>query len=81
MAARTSIREAAGAAPRHPLTIQMSSSVLIARRYFACFIAELVEIPRADDHIDLRYHLLVGSARSGSAALLPEKRFVLNLDG
>jgi hypothetical protein len=55
--------------------------VLIARRYFACFIAELVEIPRADDHIDLRYHLLVGSARSGSAALLPEKRFVLNLDG
>lgn len=80
MSARTSIREAAGAAPHHPLTNQISQRANRAR-YFACFIAEFVEIPRADDHIDLRYHLLVGSARSGSAALLPEMRFVLNLDG
>ena len=49
--------KAGGAAPHLPPLASQKVSVLIARRYFTGFIAELVEIPRADDHINLRYHL------------------------
>jgi hypothetical protein len=40
-------------------------------------IAELVKMPRADNHIDLGYDLLVGTGRSARPALLPKMRVEL----
>jgi hypothetical protein len=37
-------------------------------------IAELVEMPRADKHIDLGYYLLVGTGRSARPASLLKMR-------
>jgi hypothetical protein len=51
---------------------------LIARCYFTCFIAELVDISRADEHFDLRTYLFVGRAPCCSV-LLPKARLALKL--
>lgn len=77
MRVRTSITMAAGAAPHQPLTIQISGRANRALS-FTCFIAELVDIPRADEHFDLRTYLFVGRAPCCSV-LLPKARLALKL--
>ena len=52
---------------------------LIARFDFTCLVAELVNIPGADEHFDSGYYLFVGRAHCGSV-LLPKARFALKLD-
>ena len=52
---------------------------LIARFDFTCLVAELVNIPGADEHFN-SYFLFVGRAHCGSV-LLPKARFALKLDG
>jgi hypothetical protein len=52
---------------------------LIARFDFACLVAELVDIPRADQHFDPGYYLFVGNTPCGGSQL-PKARFALKPD-
>ena len=45
---------------------------------FTCLIAVLVGVPRANEHLDLGYYLLVSGAHC--VAPPPKVRIVLNLD-
>ncbi len=57
------------AVPRALSPIQRISA-LVACRYFSCLVA--VKIPRADDHFNFWYDLLVSVAPFGCGALLLE---------
>jgi hypothetical protein len=52
---------------------------LIARFDFACLVAELVDMPGADQHFDPGYYLFVGRAHCASV-FLPKAHFALKLD-
>jgi hypothetical protein len=50
-----------------------------ARLDFTGLVAELVNLPGADEHFDLRCYLFVCRVRCGSALLLKAARFALKL--